>query len=334
MIVNPKVSILVPIYGVEKFIERCAISLFDQTFQDIEYIFVNDCTPDNSIDILINTLERYSHRKAQVKIINHDANKGLAGARNTGVQNASGDYILHVDSDDYLELNAIELLYNKAFEENSDIVVCDFIMEWPETSMKVIQNIDVKDKFEFLNLLLSGQTMTCVWNKLIKRDLYVKNSVRTIEGVNLGEDFTVIPKLVFYANSISKVNKYLYHYVQFNSQSYTKNINLKYINNLETVISSLDSFFVNNNLDDHYRLSLLECKLRKKLELIIKVNKDLISYVLDLYPETKEIEGNVILPKRDKITFFVMKKCSRKFIEYYSICFKFLFSINQKMKKR
>ncbi|MEG0697951.1 MAG: glycosyltransferase [Algoriella sp.] len=127
---NPKVSILVPIYKVENFIECCATSLFEQNFEHIEYIFVNDKSPDRSIELLKGVIEKYPHRKANVKIIDHQENKGLAGARNTGVENATGEYILHVDSDDYLDLNAIDLLYTKAVETNSDIVTCNYVLEW------------------------------------------------------------------------------------------------------------------------------------------------------------------------------------------------------------
>ncbi len=327
-----KVSILVPVYGVEKFIERCAISLFEQTFQDIEFVFVNDCTPDDSINILNNTLERYPHRKSQVKIINHQINKGLAGARNTGVENAIGDYILHVDSDDYIDKNMVELMYQKAISDTADIVVCDFVMEWPKSILNVKQEINVNDKDNFLCLILSGQTMTCVWNKLIKRELYITNSIKTIEGVNLGEDFTVIPKLIFYAKKISKVDKFLYHYIQFNSESYTKKVNLKYIKNLEGVISLLELFF--DDLDPKYKNSLLECKLRKKLELILKVDNELMSYVVNLYPETNTMKNDISLPMREKMTLFVLKSNKIFLIKMYSSCFNFMFNIYQKIKNR
>ena len=96
-----KVSICVPVYGVEKYIERCAISIFEQTYTNLECIFVNDCTKDNSIKILYNVIERYPQRREKIRIIQHDCNRGLAAARNTALEAASGDYILHVDSDNY-----------------------------------------------------------------------------------------------------------------------------------------------------------------------------------------------------------------------------------------
>ena len=103
-----KVSVLVPVYGVEKYIERCARSLFEQTYSDLEYVFVNDCTPDQSIEILKKVMAEYPQRKNAVKIVNHAKNRGLAAARNTAYDNATGDFVTIVDSDDWLEWDALE----------------------------------------------------------------------------------------------------------------------------------------------------------------------------------------------------------------------------------
>ena len=105
-----KISICVPIYGVEKYIRRCAISLFEQTYDNIEYVFVNDCSPDNSIYVLTETLKNYPYRQEQVKIVEQQKNRGLACARNKALESSTGDFVLHVDSDDYLEKNTVEVL--------------------------------------------------------------------------------------------------------------------------------------------------------------------------------------------------------------------------------
>ena len=108
-----KVSILVPVYGVEKYIEKCAVSLFEQSYEDIEYIFVNDCTPDRSIEVLRGTIARYPQRQKQVVIIDHDVNRGLGAARHTATDAATGELVMHVDSDDYLMPHAVEHLCAK-----------------------------------------------------------------------------------------------------------------------------------------------------------------------------------------------------------------------------
>lgn len=330
---SPKVSILVPVYGVEKFIERCAISLFEQTFESIEYIFVNDCTKDNSINILLDVIKRYPHRKDLIHIIEHKQNKGLSGARNTGVDNASGEYILHVDSDDYIEVNMVELLYTKAIEENADVVICDFIMEWDRSSLLVKQELGNKSKEEFLESVYAGETMTCVWNKLIKKDLYTANNIRALEGINVGEDFAVIPLILFYATKIEKVNEYLYHYIQMNSNSYTASVNKKYVDDIVAVLEHLTVFTESINVD-YLKTALMKCKVRKRLELIIKSNSSILDYVLSLFPESKTSEKLMKFNKRDQITLRVVNFNSEKLLKVYLFIFQKTFFILQKIKMR
>ena len=107
---HPKVSILVPIYGTEKYIEKCARSLFEQTYDNIEYIFVNDCTKDASVEILKKTIEDYPQRKSQVTIISHNTNRGLAASRLTAFEHSTGAYLWCVDSDDYADVQAVSII--------------------------------------------------------------------------------------------------------------------------------------------------------------------------------------------------------------------------------
>ncbi|MCM1452577.1 MAG: glycosyltransferase [Clostridium sp.] len=125
-----KVSVLIPIYGVEKYIARCARSLFNQTLKEgIEFIFVNDATKDNSMDVLKSVIDEFPNRKEQIRIIEHSENKGLAVARVTGVTSAKGEYVTHCDSDDWVEPTMYEKMYNVAKQKGSDIVVCDYVTE-------------------------------------------------------------------------------------------------------------------------------------------------------------------------------------------------------------
>lgn len=263
---NPKVSILVPVYGVEKFIERCAISLFEQTFDDIEYVFVNDCTPDNSISILERIIRKYPHRKNRIRIINHQMNKGLAGARNTGVENAAGDYILHVDSDDYIEKDMIELLLYKAIAEDLDIVMCNSFLEW--SNRKIIFNQTFSENKDIMiKQILRIEATPSIWNKLIKRSLYNVNNIKTLEGVNYGEDLLVMPQLIYYANKIGKIDKTLYHYIQSNPNSYTQFFSEKNILDLKVVFKELESFFIKNKIEG-IQQDIKIGKAKKKIEIV------------------------------------------------------------------
>ena len=212
------ISILVPIYNVEKYIERCARSLFEQTYRDIEYIFVDDCTPDNSIEILKIIIQDYPHRKEHIRIISHEKNRGLAAARNTGVHNCQTDFLMHVDSDDYLEKNAVELLVNKQKATNADIVSGCALKETTE-GQQLIREPDYKDKEEMLMKVLSCNYDHYIWRRFIRLSLYKDYQISCEEGVNFGEDLQVLPKLVYYAKKVVKIDDVIYYYC-LNEDSY------------------------------------------------------------------------------------------------------------------
>ena len=195
-----KISVIIPIYNVEHYIERCAVSLLGQTFKDLEYIFVNDYTRDNSMEVLHSVLEEYPERKGQVRIINHEKNEGLASARYSGIQQASGEYIIHCDSDDWVELDMYEKMYNIAHSEDADIVVCDLIHEYKDAK-----------KIEELNQYLC--------NKLVKRNLIFENDIFPIAGLNMWEDVLQSNKLFYHAKNVCYVDEPLYHYNRTNENS-------------------------------------------------------------------------------------------------------------------
>lgn len=131
---SPSVSVIVPIYKTERFIKRCLQSLFEQTLSDIEYIFVNDCTPDKSMEILSEVLNTsYSHKKPQVKIVSHDKNRGASVARNSGLSAATGQYVIFADSDDWVKQDAYAMMYEKAVKHDYDIIWSDYYINESET---------------------------------------------------------------------------------------------------------------------------------------------------------------------------------------------------------
>ena len=116
-----KVSVIIPVYGVDRFIRRCTESLFNQTLKEVEYIFVNDCTKDGSMDILRDVINAFPDRAEQLTIVEHETNKGLAGARNTGLAKARGEYVFHCDSDDFVEATMLEKMYSAAKSADADM---------------------------------------------------------------------------------------------------------------------------------------------------------------------------------------------------------------------
>lgn len=244
---QPLVSILIPIYNVEKYIKRCTISLMEQSYPNIEYVFVNDCTPDNSIDILNETIKCYPQRK-NIKIINHDKNKGLAASRNTGLRYSTGIWISFVDSDDYLETNAIENLIRTAQDEQSDIVVGTF--QYITNSGKEIfkRPKKVYTKIEYIQSLLRwNETDLTLWGKIIKKELFLNNNISSLEGYNFGEDFAITPRITYYANKISFLNEVVYNYEYNNTNSYTKKVSLQSIASLNYIATYITRFYMSKD---------------------------------------------------------------------------------------
>ena len=227
MITNkPLVSIGIPVYGVEKYIERCARSLFEQTYENIEYIFIDDCTTDKSIEILKKVLDDYPLRRESVRVIRHEHNKGLAGARNTAVANATGQFLMHVDSDDYISTNAVEKLVEIQIKVNADIVSCDYCCVYPNRKIIKMDREAINGK-DFARGVLLGKYWHHIWGRLIRTNLYRENSIQTLEGANMGEDFQVVPQLYYYSKKIAFCHIPLYYYSMLNEKSYTNNATQK-----------------------------------------------------------------------------------------------------------
>lgn len=250
---NPLVSILVPVFNVEPYIERCARSLFEQTYHNLEYIFCDDCSTDASIHILESVMKDYPQRLEQIRIIHHERNRGSAAARNTLIDNCKGDFCFWVDSDDWVDTNAIEQLVMKQREKDADIVTYRAVAHYA--------NGEVKEYFDggwdlnreaLLEMILKGKRGASVCRRLIRRCLYADYHIRCIEGVNGRDDFQLIIPLVYYSRKVDGINAFMYHY----RREIPHSITYDYMNNLTYQIQSMTSrlamrdFFAGK--DDHY----------------------------------------------------------------------------------
>ena len=187
-----KVSIIIPIYKVEPFIERCAIALLNQDFDSIEYIFINDATPDNSFKILKTIIER-SPRKEDVRLLENEQNIGLAKTRLRGMLEAQGDFVLNTDSDDWVEPNIVSALFEKINEENTDVAVSDYFVTFPNKEYYA-KEIFKKDIDYNIKSILLGRIRPSMWRTLIRRDFYLKNQLLPRE-INMGEDYDYLLRL-------------------------------------------------------------------------------------------------------------------------------------------
>lgn len=204
-----KVSVIVPIYNVEAFIERCVRSLFEQTLDDMEFIFIDDCTPDNSMFILRNVLYKYPDRVPQTRIISMPTNSGLPVARKQGICLATGDYIIHCDSDDWVDVNMYQTLYERAIEDDSDAVFCGYYCTDGINYNKHIDLFSYDTNISLINSILKGVSPS-LCTKLFKRSLY-SNDISYPQS-NMGEDAALCIQLIYYCKRVSCLPAALYYY--------------------------------------------------------------------------------------------------------------------------
>lgn len=247
-----KISVIVPVYNVEEYLEKCLDSLVNQTLKDIEIIVVNDGTKDNSQDIIDKYVKKYKNIKCYKK-----ENGGLSSARNYGLKYAKGEYIAFVDSDDYVEKNMYEDMYNKAKEDNFDVVACDLKYIYDDEEVLAYSNLkkDLTTKEEIKKSYI--YIYPAAWNKIYKKEL-LKN-IEFKEKVWF-EDVEFLYRLYPRINSIGYINKYYYNYVQ-REGAITRTFNSKlydYINNWNGIID----FYKKENLYDEYKNELEYCYVR------------------------------------------------------------------------
>ena len=233
-----KVSVIIPIYKVEKFIGRCVRSLMEQTLCDVEYIFVNDATPDSSMEVLASVMTCYPDKKDCIKILNHEENKGLPAARNTGLAVAVGNYIFHCDSDDFVEADMLEELYVRAQKIDADIVWCDWFLTF-ETNERYMKQPSYATSIEALKAMLGGAMKYNVWNKLVKRSLYVENDIAFPAGHGMGEDMTMM-LLFALARKVAYLPKAFYHYVKLNTYAFSQTYSDKHLEELQYNVRNIE----------------------------------------------------------------------------------------------
>ena len=206
---NPAVSVIVLVYKVEEYIERCARSLFGQTLEDIEFIFVDDCSPDNSMGILGRILDEYPGRRSRVKVLRNDTNGGQAFSRRRGVEAASGNYIIHCDSDDWMEPFMLERMYMEARAHDADIVVCGMMKDdTPVWSRYTLEGRNCRDFI--LEDMVAANEVQSLCRYLVRSGLYLTGIV--FPTADQGEDRTIMVQLVHNCRSVYCIKDALYHW--------------------------------------------------------------------------------------------------------------------------
>lgn len=251
-----KISVLVPVYGVEKYIARCAESLFSQTYRDLEFVFVDDCTPDRSIAVLHEVMERWPQRAAQVRILRNGRNSGVGYVRQRLIDESTGDCIAFVDSDDYLPARAIELLAAEMERSGADIVDGAWQGVTQDGVSAVRPPCHERDASRYLALMLCQNIVPHrMWGRLFRRSVFVENGVRLVPGIDLAEDYTVMTRLMFYA-SRSVIDAPVYFYSEDNTASYTHVASLRHLQSYLKACRVVLDFFTVNDTAGRYRTPL------------------------------------------------------------------------------
>ncbi len=241
----PKVSVIVPIYNVENYIEKCLETLVNQTLEDIEIILVNDGSKDNSEVIAKRFLKNYPEKIVYLE----KENGGLSDARNYGIPYAKGEYVAFLDSDDYVEKDMYEKMYTLAKKENSDMVQCNFYWEYIEEQKRKLGDLEeYQNKKE---MIVKGRVEA--WNKLIRREVLENPDIRFPKGLRY-EDVEFTYKLVPFINKVSFIKEPFVHYVQRgNSISNSQN---ERTGEIFDILDNVIKFYKEKNIYEEYKNEL------------------------------------------------------------------------------
>ena len=250
-----KVSVTVPVYNTSKYLVKCLDSLAAQTLQDIEFIVVDDGSTDDSGSIC----DRYAAQDSRFTVV-HQPNGGLSSARQTGLEHARGEYVIVCDSDDWVEPDMYECLYQTAVRTGADITVCGYYTEYNDGRSIPTQRIfktDEKGFVDFDEFLRYGAGSS--WIKLVKRDLFTRAGAAYTPGINLGEDALIMYKLMKAHPTVAQVDKCLYHYRRlFGETSYTNQLSMRHIRQLNRIYDWLKENYSEDRYADIRRQRALD----------------------------------------------------------------------------
>ena len=323
---NPLLSVIVPVYNVEDQLPRCVESILKQTYTNFELLLINDGSKDSSGEIC----DFYAQKDSRVKVF-HKENGGVSSARNIGIENSIGSYLLLIDSDDYIKPNLFEDLYEILKIQDFDLILFSFILKWKYTNKIVYENLTSVSTLtqDILMCKIHGS----IWNKLIKRSIFLDNNIRFNETISMGEDYLALIQLSIYIKSLHNLKTPYYYYNQINENSLTKNYSIKHTYDIKKVFSILegDSLFRTKKLSD----ALIIGKTKKILDLIYFSsinNRKMVfqSFALNEFTTSEEHAFSF----RDKVILRLFIKNKTKTIDMIILVSKFIHELVQILKLR
>lgn len=301
----PLVSLIIPVYNVEKYILSCIESSFSIDYPNIEIIIVNDNTLDNSMEIVREYIKNKSRPEIHFKIINHNENKGLTAARETGLKAAEGKYIMFIDSDDYIiNQNKFKELITIGESKNADIIVLGFRYDYGNGMFKTAFNIMPDNPAQYFYKVITRQVTCNIWGKIIRRDLFEKAQISFDYTIGMGEDYAIYPKLIYHSHVICNCSKeVLYNYNCSNQNSFTsKGITSKAMTSLITAIDSIYQFLQKNEISKSEQQKFININ---RVILLEKSNRKYWTYITELWPEIPFTTSGLTL--NHKVFYYLYK---------------------------
>ena len=299
MIKNSLISVIVPIYNVESYLNRCVDSLVNQTYKNLEIILVDDGSPDGCPQMC----DDWAKKDSRIKVV-HKVNGGLSDARNAGMKVASGELVSFIDSDDWIDKEAIEKMYNRMLLDNSDVVSCGvkWVTEEGELLNDVhVQQYDVIETHSAMNeIIIDGKLKQHVWNKLYKREL-IEDIL--FEKGKYHEDVFWSYQVFGGAEKVSLMNESFYNYVQRSNSIMGENYSVKRLDALDAMKQRCE--YVKTKFPDLYDIALYtyisSCMYHLQLALLSKQNKDVINNIIDRVGYRRTGDSTVGLNIKNKI---------------------------------
>ena len=321
------VSIIVPVYNSEQYINRCLNSLINQTYKNIEIIIIDDGSTDNS-SILIN---EYIKKDKRIKVFFQE-NSGPSVARNNGIIKSNGDYIVFCDSDDYVEINYVEKLLENIIKLDCNILACGYIdvSEYGVSKLNDFYNgEDVLTKENFINCILKGVGGT-LWGKIFKKDIIITNNIRMNPDIYMCEDMIFLLEYITYCNKCGAIEDKLYNYNRLNENSISSKTNMDYYNILVKSIEEIEKILKKSGFCESYIDNILSQRIKD-----ISIKFLIMQYSLphryikgELYNNIQIILDNKYLQKykldfksnkiEEKIMILLINKNKNALINYYS----------------
>ncbi|GHE39786.1 glycosyltransferase family 2 protein [Sphingobacterium griseoflavum] len=325
----PIVSVIIPVYNAEKTLPFCLASLSKLTYPYLQFIFVDDCSTDGSLACI----EAFAEGPQQgvhwdVKVIRQAVNRGVAAARNTGLDHATGTYIYYVDADDQIDPETIAEAVEKAQQLDADIVGFNWYLAFDKNKRKMNQPA-FHTAWEAVEMMLRGTMRWNLWLFLVRRSLYEEHQIRFLPGMNMGEDMMVMTKLFAHAERVAYMDKAFYHYRQSNETSLTKTYSEQHMAQVAANIQELEGFLAASKYASRIGDLIGFLKLNNKLPFLISPKVSQYKRWLSWFPEANRLVlKNTSLPWRTRLLqYAAVKKQFWLLKGYYYFVIRFIYGI-------